>query len=94
MTVLKHVGVVSVAKIMAVMGLVFGFIMGIFAGILTSALGAIVPGGGGLAAGIGIMSIIFATIAGAIGGFICGAVLAFLYNLFAGLVGGIELELA
>jgi hypothetical protein len=94
MSVLKHVGIMSVAKIMAVMGLVFGFIMGLFAGMLTSVLGALVPGGGGMAAGIGIMSIILATIFGAIGGFIYGAVLAFLYNIFAGLVGGIELELA
>ena len=41
----------------------------------------------------GFISIIVFPIIFAIMGFICGAIMAFLYNLFASAVGGVQIEL-
>jgi hypothetical protein len=94
-------GVFSVAKMYAVLGLVIGLIIGIIYGaiiILYSLLGAsLVGGNNGLAVGgggvvLGIVVIIAFPIAYGIFGFIGGAIGAFVYNIFAGMIGGIEME--
>jgi hypothetical protein len=87
--VLKHVGVLSAAKIMALLGLVFGLIYGAF----FSALLPMMPGVSAFAALGAVALIIGGILFGAIFGFIYGAVVAFLYNVFAGWVGGIQLDL-
>ena len=97
--VIKRVGPMSLAKtygvICAVMGLVFG---GIFA--LVSMAGAAVgtaAGGSssgpfGMMAGFGLAAvIIFPIMYGAIG-FIGGLIGAVVYNLVAGVAGGIEID--
>lgn len=96
MSVLKHVGVLSVAKITALFGLLFGIIYGILFSLFAVAFVTMMPGVSSLPApgiGLGIVVIILIAIGGAIGGFIYGAILAFLYNVFAGWVGGVELDL-
>jgi hypothetical protein len=97
MSVLKHVGVVSVAKITALFGLLFGLIYGILIAVFAAAFVSMMPGVSGLgtaaAGGVGIVMVIVMAIVGAIGGFIYGAVIAFLYNVFAGWVGGIQVDL-
>ena len=89
MSVLKHVGVLSTAKIMALLGLVFGLIYGVF----FSALSPMMPGISSFAAMGAVALIIGGIIFGAIGGFIYGTVVAFLYNVFAGWVGGVQIDL-
>jgi hypothetical protein len=98
---IKKLGVLSVAKMQGVMGLVIGLIIGIIYGLIIiaySLLGAsmlngnssLAVGGGGVV--IGIVAMIGIPIIYGIVGFIGGAIGALLYNLFAGLVGGVEIE--
>jgi len=98
MTVLRHVGVLSVAKISALLGLVFVLVYGIIFAVFARALAMVMPAAAGLGAagtgGSGAVVVILMVIAGAVGGFIYGAVIAFLYNIFAGWVGGVEIDLA
>lgn len=98
---IRKLGVLSVAKMQGVMGLVIGLIIGVLYGviiILYSLLGAsLVKGDAALAVGgggvvIGIVAMIGFPILYGIIGFIGGAVAALLYNLFSNFVGGIEIE--
>ena len=89
MSVLKHVGVLSVAKIRPSSGSSCGLIYGAF----FSALLPMMPGVSAFAAMGAVALIIGGIILGAIGGFIYGAVVAFLYNVFAGWVGGVQIGL-
>jgi len=98
---INKMGVLSVAKMQGIMGLVIGLIIGVIYGliiILYSLLGAgmvggdaaLAVGGGGVV--IGIIAMIAFPIMYGIFGFIGGAIGALIYNLFAGMVGGIEME--
>jgi len=97
MSVLKHVGVLSVAKIAALFGLVFGLVYGIIFAVFASTLLMIMPMASSLGAagagGVGAVIVILTAIAGAIGGFIYGGIIAFLYNAFAGWIGGVQVDL-
>jgi hypothetical protein len=93
MHIIKSVGVLSVAKIMGVMyacmGLIFAPVF-LLIGLLASAAG---QHHNPLA---GIFSIGFAVlfpVLYGVTGFIAGLIGAWLYNLFAGWVGGFELEM-
>ena len=94
MVVLRAVGVMSVAKVSAVLMAIAGLIEGmVFAGLGTM-IGSLAEGTPMAALGaFGFMAIIMFPIGGAISGFIGGAVSAILYNLVAGKIGGIELDL-
>jgi hypothetical protein len=94
MAQLRHVGVFSVAKISALIGLVLGLIMGIFYGALFAVLAPLMSTYSAMMGAGAIAMVIGGIILGAIFGFIYGAVLAFLYNIFADWVGGVEVELA
>jgi hypothetical protein len=91
MTVIKSIDIISWAKIHALFGIVFGLIYGIVIGIMGAAIGAkyAMPG----VTTFGLLSIIIFPIIFGIMSFIVGAIMAFLYNIFAGSVGGIEIEL-
>jgi hypothetical protein len=94
MHIVKSVGVLSVAKIM---GLIYGCLGLVFAPLflLFGLLGAI-AGQDKAAAFAGIFGIVFAIlmpIVYALMGFIGGAIMGLLYNVFAKLVGGFELQL-
>jgi hypothetical protein len=98
---IRKLGILSVAKIQAVMMFVIGLLIGILYGLIViiySLFGAgivggdaaLVIGGGGVVLGIGLMigiPIMYGLI-----GFIAGALSALIYNIFAGMVGGIEME--
>ncbi|MGI8555233.1 MAG: hypothetical protein ACR2LT_02610 [Pyrinomonadaceae bacterium] len=97
---IKKLGVLSVAKIQAIMMLVMSLLISIPYGLIFMIFGAALmgagqrqgfaAGGGSVVAGLGIMiglPIFYGVI-----GFIFGAIGALLYNLFAGMVGGIEIE--
>lgn len=92
--IVKRVGVASVAKIYgaicAAIGLVIGFVVALAslvgAGMADSAEGALL--GPLFGAGAVIIAPVFYGVMGLIG----GALGAILYNVFAGMVGGVRLE--
>jgi hypothetical protein len=92
--VITRIGVWSAAKLYAAiagtMGLIIGFIIAVL-----SAVGAAagMQEDAGLAAGfLGIGAVIIAPIFYGVMGLVGGAIGALLYNIFAGLVGGLEIE--
>jgi hypothetical protein len=98
---IRRLGVLSVAKMQALTMLVvsllisipYGLIIiawSIFGGSMVGGNAGLTMGGGGVVAGILIM--IGLPILYCILGFIFGAIGALVYNLFAGLVGGVEIE--
>lgn len=98
---IRKLGVLSVAKMYAVMMLVISLLIAIPYGlfiIVFSLIGAgsasgdaaVMLGGGGIVMGFGIM--IGMPIMYALMGFVFGALGALIYNVFAGMVGGIEIE--
>ena len=89
--VLKKLGVMSVAKISAIIYGIFGLIAGIAIAVMGSAFGAM-AGFGGLGAAFGILMIIIMPIFYGIIGFVAGAIFAWLYNVIARWVGGIEMN--
>lgn len=98
MTQIRRIGVLSAAKILGVLYAAIGLIGGaIFSCI--SIIGAASAfsdelGSDAFGALFGLGAIIIFPIMYGIMGFIGGAIMAFLYNLIAGAIGGIELELS
>lgn len=97
---IRKLGVLSVGKIYAVMMLVMSLLISIPYGLVIMLFGAAALGSGardGMLAGggaivMGILVMIGLPIFYSIIGFIAGVIGAFIYNLFAGMVGGIEIE--
>jgi len=94
MQIIKSVGVLSVAKIMGALYAVLGLIAIPFF-LLAGLVGSMVPNQSGQNpfAGFGIVFALMAPIFYGVLGFIFGAIGAFLYNLLAKWIGGIELHL-
>ena len=97
---IKKLGILSVAKMYALIMFVIMLIISVPYGLFIMVFGAALMGSGsqnGLAAGGGsiviglVMMIGLPILYGAIG-FVAGAIGALIYNLFAGIVGGIEIE--
>lgn len=88
---LKKLNVLSVAKIqalfMAIAGLLFGLFMLIVSAIAGSMIGAAF-----LMISINFLGVIWLIIFGGVFGFIGGLLGAFIYNLLAKWIGGIEME--
>lgn len=98
---IRKLGVLSVAKMYAIMMFVIMLIISIPYGLIMigiSLMGAsavrgndaFAVGGMGVVSGVAIMIIL--PIIYAVLGFIFGAIGALIYNVFAGIVGGIEIE--
>ena len=87
MPMLKSVDLMSLAKINTLFGVVFGLVGAIIAAVIGFHRGFVTVG-----AFAGIALIILIPFLGAVCGFISGVVHAFLYNVFAKWVGGINLE--
>ncbi len=88
----KHIGVAQLAKVMGILYLALGVVIGV----CFWAFSSLVPKGPMASAmfpmgGI-VMLIAFPVLYGLIG-FLAGAMVAWLYNLAAGWVGGVEFEL-
>ena len=90
MPVVKSIDVMSLAKIMTLFGVVVGLVLGIFYGIIAASVG--IHRGFPIIAVAGIALVVIMPILGAVFGFISGVVHAFLYNVFAKWVGGVNLE--
>jgi len=78
------IDVVSLAKILGVIGLLWGLILAISWIVL----------GGPIGGRPGFLELLIAIVGGALYGVIGGAITAIIYNVAAGIVGGIELELS
>ncbi len=91
--ILKRVGVLSVAKVMACIYFVMGLIGGAFLSFMSLVGASLGPRGDMLGGALfGLLAIIFLPLLyGALGG-LFGALGAALYNLVARLFGGIEME--
>lgn len=97
---IKKLGILSVAKMYGLMMLVISLIISIPYGLFIMVFGAALlgtGGRGGLAAGggsiiAGLLVMIGLPILYSAMGFVFGAIGALVYNLFAGMVGGIEIE--
>ncbi len=94
--VLKRIGPLSLAKMM---GAVYG-VLGLIIGGVVALLSLIGAGfaqandvEGGLGVLIGVGAVVFFPLVYGLMGFLAGAIGAGLYNLFAGVVGGISLDL-
>jgi hypothetical protein len=97
---IRKLGILSVAKLEAIMLFVIMLLISVPYGLVVMIFGAAMLGQGGEAEqAIGGSSILFGLgimiglpIMYAIIGFIGGAIGALIYNIFAGIVGGIEIE--
>ncbi len=91
MAVIKSIDIISWAKIHALFGIVFGLIYGVMFAVIGAAIGfhREMPG----VAAFGLLSIIIFPIIFGIMAFICGAIMAYLYNFFASKIGGVQIEL-
>ena len=99
---IRRFGVLSVAKIygllMFIFGVIIGVIYGLFFIIFGAAMSAMGPGRDAAAGGIssvvmGIAMMIGVPIFYGILGFIMGAIGALIYNVVAGIIGGVKFEL-
>lgn len=92
--VLKKVGVMSVAKLFAVVMAIIGLIEGILFAAFGTMIGSIAGAtSAAVLGGFGLVAIVIFPITSAISGFIGGAIGAALYNFVAARIGGIEMEL-
>ena len=95
----KSFGVMSIARIGAAVGAVFGFIEGLiltfvsFVAYMTpsNSTGSLL-GGHPVIAFLGLFSVIIFPIIGALGGFVGVAIEALIYNFIAGKIGGVRVE--
>jgi hypothetical protein len=98
---IKRMGVFSCAKIYSITLAAMGLIIGVIYGLIFMVVGGAMMAGGGRDAGpagasslaIGLVMMIAIPIFYGVIGFIGGIVGALVYNVAAGVVGGLELEL-
>ncbi|HYR73558.1 MAG TPA: hypothetical protein VEP12_19390 [Candidatus Acidoferrum sp.] len=87
--VLNRIGPLSAAKVVAVLYAIFGLIMGAFFSIAA----LFRPDGGGLGAMWGVAAVVIFPVLYGVLGFLVTLLTTWLYNVVAGAVGGIELDL-
>lgn len=94
MKTIKKIDPMSLAKIYAITTAISGFIVGLIVA-ASSGMAGMVPGmeNVGLMAGLGLISIVALPVLYGIMGFIVGLIGAFIYNIVAGYVGGVKIEL-
>lgn len=95
--IIKHIDVLSAAKIMGIISAAFGLLAGLIFFAFGSLFGALLGSlsgheGGGMAMAGGFMGIILLPILYGVFGFIAGLIQAFIYNIAAGFVGGIRID--
>jgi hypothetical protein len=97
---LKRVGVWSVAKISFVLGAILGFVAGLFLWMVMSVMQALpiedmagMEGMGALGA-MGVMMPFFLAVFYGVASMIVNSIMAGVYNLLSGFLGGLELTLA
>ena len=99
--VIRRVGVMSMAKLMGVLygglGLLIGAAFALFSivggGAMLAGGGEEGALGGGMMMGMGVAMVVVAPVFYGLTGFLAGALTGWLYNLAAGWVGGVEVDL-
>ena len=97
----RRIGVLSLAKMQGLIMFVLGLIIGVIYGLIIMLFGAAMSSLGGRDAAMGgigtvvggLLAMIFIPIFYGILGFIGGAITGFVYNIAAGIVGGLKLDL-
>jgi len=89
---LKKIGVLSLAKIAGLFGVIYGFVSGILIVIIVSKVPTVAEQLG-IVSQWGAKSIIILPIINGATYFIAGIILAFIYNLITSWVGGIKVDL-
>lgn len=91
---LRRIGIFSTGLLCSVVGSIYGFLSaGCLA--LTTALGVnLNDAGSGILAGFGVLLFLTGPVIYGIFGFFAGALNAMLYNVIAGITGGLRVELA
>ena len=84
---ITRIGPLSVGRITAVIGAVFGFVVGLAWALLGSAIAVVIH------VGAWLVQIIGSTLVCALIAFVVGVIYAAIYNLIADRVGGIRIEL-
>jgi len=90
---IKKVGVLSVAKIYGAIGASVGFVIGLFVALFSLFISVLPVKGSIMFAGLGVLAIILLPIFYGVILFIAGGLGAWVYNVFAGWVGPVEIEL-
>lgn len=93
MVEIRHLGVLSVAKISGIIYLIIGIILGLFLALFSIAD----PGSMGMtplfSGALGLVIAVFLAVVYGIIGFVFGAIFAWIYNVVAGWFGGIKMDL-
>jgi len=94
--IIRRIGVLSAAKVFGILGVVIGLFVGVLMFLMTS-LGGVAAAaqnqtGAGLMAGMGVVALVVMPIMYGVLMFLGGALQAFVYNVGARFVGGIEIE--
>ncbi len=95
MVEIKKINALSLAKVLAFISIFFGLILGMLGGFLSFIYGSIIGSiafGSYSSAMFGILGFILVPIILGTIGFIFGLIIAWLYNIFSWLVGGIKIE--
>jgi hypothetical protein len=92
--VIKRVGPLSCAKVVAALYMIVGVVVGALISLASMAGGMVSdePWVAGLGAAVGIAAIIVLPIVYGSLGFVATLIGAFLYNIAAGIVGGVEID--
>ena len=94
--IIRRIGVLSAAKMFGILGLAIGLLVGVMMFLVTSmggmAAAAQEQSGAGLVAGMGLLAVIVMPLMYGVFMFVGGAIQAFLYNVAARYVGGIQIE--
>jgi uncharacterized SAM-binding protein YcdF (DUF218 family) len=94
--VIKSLGVLSVAKMYGAMGVLVGLLVGVCIAAVSALWGTRMTedssGVGALGAGMGLAAIVVVPIFYGVFTFLSGLIGGWLYNMLAGMVGGVEIE--
>lgn len=92
--IIRKIDIISAGKIGGIIAAAVGLLLGLFMLLFSSVFGSILGGDGGglLAIGGGVASVIILPILYGIFGFIGAVVHALIYNVAAGFVGGLRIE--
>jgi uncharacterized protein YacL len=95
MTKIQHIGVLSVAKVAAIIYLVIGLIIGLLSSVAVLVASVAASGDFPIANGMffAIMTLVLAPLFYAVLGFVLGAIAAAVYNVAAKAIGGVEVDL-
>ncbi len=94
MMALKHINVISAAKIFAIVNAIIGFVIAVFIFIFTSLFGSVLGSHGFALFGRGAALLVILPVFLLVMGFVVTAIETWLYNLLAKRIGGIKIDLS